>query len=275
METVLYGTNLCNILVNEIIKEFNSVDKTHISNITLCDLSQFIVLRGETTIQNPLNYSKLFNSFLSELCEIDRNFNIIDLITYNAKSDTNIVDIDVSFTTDLLSEPLVDTFPLFGYFEIDNSNNLIKHNNQKIYDRVVELPEFKEYSGLSVDHYKPYFSTDYFGKNLMSSKSYITYLKYITYNLFEKQLCKDIRFKLFYSGDINNINWETMSFEVYSESNITKIEWIESLILDLFDFKYSHIKKHLSLDEYDFNNEILSKDKCWMKRDKTSEMMLF
>ena len=35
METVLYGTNLCNILVNEIIKEFNVVDKTHISNITL------------------------------------------------------------------------------------------------------------------------------------------------------------------------------------------------------------------------------------------------
>jgi hypothetical protein len=48
-----------------------------------------------------------------------------------------------------------------------------------------------------------------------------------------------------------------------------------SLVLDLFDFNYSYIKKHLSLDDYDFSNEILSKDRCWMKRDKTSEMILF
>ncbi len=274
MESVLYGTNLCNILVNEIIKEFNVVDKTHLTNITLCDLSQFIVLRGETTIQNPLNYSKLFNTFLSELCESDRNFNVIDLISYNSKPNTNIVDIDITFTSDLLSEPMVDTFPLFGRFEIDHLNSLVKHNNNKIYDRIIELPEFKDYDGLSVDYYEPYFSINYFGRNLMSSKSYIIYLKYIAYNLFEKQICKDIRFKLFYSGDINNIDWETMSFEIYSESSLPKIEWVKSLILDLFDFKYSHIRKHLSLDEYDFNNEILSKDKCWMKRDKTSEMIL-
>lgn len=274
MESVLYGTNLCNILVNEIIKEFNVVDKTHISNITLCDLSQFIVLKGETTIQNPLNYSKVFSSFLNGLSEVERNFNVIDLINYNSKPDIHVIDIDVTFTSDLLSEPLVDTFPLIGRFEIDHLNNLVKHNNHKIYDEVIKLPEFKDYHGLSMKYYEPYFSTNYFGRNLMSSKSYVIYLKYIAYNLFEKQLCKDIRFKLFYTGDIDKLDWETMSFEIHSESNIPKIEWTKSLILDLFDFKYSYIKKHLSLDEYDFNNEILSKDKCWMKRDKTSEMIL-
>ena len=47
MESELYGTNLCNILVNEIIKEFSKIDKNHVTDIVLCDLSQFIVLRGK------------------------------------------------------------------------------------------------------------------------------------------------------------------------------------------------------------------------------------
>jgi len=275
MESELYGTNLCNLLVNEIIKEFNIIDKGHISNLVLCDLSQFIVLRGDTTIQNPLNYSKLFKTFLDELCEVDKNFNVIDLITYNSKPDNELIDINISFNQDLTSLPIIDVFPLIGYYEFKHNNSVIKHSNYKIYDRLVEIPEFKDYHGILTKSYKPSFSDDYFGRNLMSSKSYVLYLKYIAYNLFEKQICKDINFNLFYSGDINNLNWETMSFEIKSESNIANIEWIKSLILDLFDFNYSHVKKHLSLEDYDFNMEILSKDKCWMKRDKTSEMILF
>ena len=133
MESELYGTNLCNILVNEIIKEFSKIDKNHVTDIVLCDLSQFIVLRGKTTLQNPLNYSQVFNSFMSELTEEQRMFNIIDLITYNSKPNNEIIDIDISFTNDILSEPLIDTFPLFGEYEFEHSNSVIKHNNQKIY----------------------------------------------------------------------------------------------------------------------------------------------
>ncbi len=275
MESALYGTNLCNILVNEIIKEFSKIDKNHVTDIVLCDLSQFIVLKGKTTLQNPLNYSQIFNSFMSEITEEQKMFNIIDLITYNSKPNNEIIDIDISFTDDILSEPLIDTFPLFGEYEFKHSNSVIKHNNQKIYELLTEIPEFKDYHGITIDSHRPFYSTNSFGKNLMSSKSYVIYLKYVAYNLFEKQLCKDIHFKLFYTGDINNLDWETMSFEIQSDTNIPNIEWIKSCILDLFDFNYSHVKKHLSLENYDFNREILSKDKCWMKRDKTSEMILF
>lgn len=275
MESELYGTNLCNVLVNEVIKEFNKIDKGHITDIVLCDLYQFIVIKGKTTIQNPINYSKVFNNFISEITNENRVFNIIDLITYNSKPNNEIIDINISFTNEMISHPPIDTFPLSGEYEFEHSNLVIKHNNQKICERILELPEFKNYKGVTIESYRPFYSTELFGKNLMSSKSYIIYLKYIAYNLFEKQLCKDINFKLFYLGNINNMNWETMSFEVGSNSNVPSIEWIKSCILDLFDFSYSNVKKHLSLEEYDFNSEILSKDKCWMKRDKTSEMILF
>jgi len=274
MESELYGTNLCNILVNEIIKEFNKIDKNHITDVVLCDLSEFIILRGKTTVQNPPNYSHIFNSFIDELTEKKRTFNVIDLILYNTIPNNQIIDIDISFTTDIISDSLINTFPLFGEYEFEHSISVIKHNNQEIYERLTEITEFKDYHGVTIDSYKPFYSTDFFGKNLMSSKSYVIYLKYIAYNLFEKQLCKDIRFKLFYTGNINDLNWETMLFDIKSSSNIPNIDWIKSCILDLFDFNYSHIKKHLSLEEYDFNREILSNDKCWKIRDKTKDMIL-
>jgi hypothetical protein len=65
-----------------------------------------------------------------------------------------------------------------------------------------------------------------------------------------------------------------MFFDVECKGNIVSEEWIKSLILDIFDFDINHIKNHLGLGEYNFENEILSNNRCWIKKDKTKDMIL-
>jgi hypothetical protein len=148
------------------------------------------------------------------------------------------------------------------------------YSNDKLFEYLNTLNEYTDFKGDKIQPNYPFVSDSIYGKNLNSSKLYEIYLKYISYNIFEKQICKGIKFNLHYNGNIRNLNWETMEFDVSSDKCIVSEEWLKSLILDLFDFNYKYIKKHLSLDLYDFENEILSKDKCWMIRDKTTEMIL-
>ena len=62
METPLFGNNLCNLLSNKVIEEFSKIDLSHKTTIQVINLEQFIVIKGRTSINNPLNYSKIFNS---------------------------------------------------------------------------------------------------------------------------------------------------------------------------------------------------------------------
>jgi hypothetical protein len=275
METPLFGKNLCNLLCNLIIENYDVVDSNHKTEIKVIDLEQFIVLKGKTSINNPINYSIIFKSFIEEKNNSNKNFNVIDLIEYGVNPSSKIINLDVTFNNNQNYSIFNLHHTIQGEYHIDYDKNLILHNNNKLFEFLLGEPEFNDFEGSNMGSSYPFVSDDLFGKNLNSSKLYEIYLRYISYNLFEKQLCKDINFKVFYSGEITDLSWETMSFNIDSGSNVTSKDWMASLVLDLFDFNYSYIKKHLSLDDYDFSNEILSKDRCWMKRDKTSEMILF
>lgn len=275
METPLFGKNLCNLLCDLIIKQYGKVDANHKTEIKVIDLQQFIVLKGKTSINNPINYSMIFKSFVEEKNTSDKNFNVIDLIEYGVNPTSNFINLNINFNShrDLIIFELDKSVQ--GEYTINYDKNLILHNNNKLFEFITQEPEFNGFEGKTISSNYPFVSDNIFGYSLDGPKLYEIYLRYISYNLFEKQLCKDINFELLYTGELKDLNWETMDFKINSNSNIPSIEWITSLILDLFDFDYNHIKKHLSLDEYDFSNEILSKDKCWMLRDKTSEMILF
>lgn len=273
METKFYGNNLCNLLCNRIIEEYNIIEPNHNTEITLVDLNQFLVLKGRTNIQSPPNYSILLNQYYNNLNLGDRTFNVIDLIEYNSKVKNDYIYLNLDIKRDLDSE---DYFNLTnqGFFEIDYSNNIIKHNNINLYEELILIPEYKDYKSLKVTDYSIYSSDPFFGKNLISDKIYETFLRYVSFNLFERNLCKDINIVFSYSGDINELSWETLKLSVSSESFITSDKWIHSLILDIFDFNIKEIKKHLSLSDYNFENEIISLDRCWKKRDKVSEIFL-
>ena len=117
-------------------------------------------------------------------------------------------------------------------------------------------------------------SHNLYGKHLMSEKIYEIYFKYITFNLFERQILKDITYNFYYKGNMDDISWNDVDLKIDSHSSIVGLEWLHSLILDVFDFNPNSIKKHLSLDEYNFENEIISNDRCWKLNDKVKELIL-
>ena len=115
-----------------------------------------------------------------------------------------------------------------------------------------------------------------YGQNLGPLKVYNILFNYISHNLFERHLLKDVAFNMRYSGeDISDISWETIDFHLESKSCIVNIDWLKSLILDLFNFEYNNVVSIFNLKEYDFSEEILSDKKIWEKRDKVGEMFLF
>lgn len=274
METPLFGNNLCNLLSNKVIEEFSKIDLSHKTTIQVINLEQFIVIKGRTSINNPLNYSKIFKSFLVDVFGIDLTFNTIDLVEYGSKIKLDYINLSLNLS-DYNDLKIYNTdLNIQGEYELDFDNQLIIHNNYELFEYIISNYEYKNFNDLIIKADYPFVSEPMFGKSLYSDKVYNIYLKYISYNLFEKQLCKDISFNLTYYGDFEEMNYDNMLLTVDSCSSIVSIDWMKSLILDLFDFNFTHIKKHLSLDNYDFSKEILSKDKCWMLRDKTSEMIL-
>lgn len=274
-ETPLFGKKLCNLLSNKIIQEFDLIDSNHFSEIYVINVNQFIIVKGKTSINNPINYSQLFKSYLLDLSKVENNFNVIDLIEYGSNVKVNFINLNLSLSNKSEFELFYLDKDIQGTYDIDLDKNLIFYSNIKLFNDLISNPEYREFDGIKITPNDIYMSDSLYGKSLSGSKVYEIYLKYISHNLFEKHLCKDINFSMFYYGELSELNYETMNFKIDSNTLITSKEWATSLILDLFDFNYKNIKNHLSLDSYDFSNEILSKDRCWMIRDKVGEMFLF
>ena len=72
------------------------------------------------------------------------------------------------------------------------------------------------------------------------------------------------------------IDWENINLTIDSESLITTKKWVESLVLDIFDFEPEKLISHLNLDNYDFANEILvvNENYPWKNRDRVKEIVL-
>ena len=274
-ETPIYGKNLCNLLVNEIIRDYYRIDSNHITEITLIDVNNFLILKGCTSINTPINYSNLLSKYLNDKFDIDMHFNVIDLIEYNKKSKSNLIIFNTQHNTNLLSN-VIKTYDLKyqGYFSIDNTNQRVLHNNDKLKEFLFSENNYNDYEFHHINDVKFFYSDSFFGKNLFSDKIFDVYFKYITFNLFEKQLLKDITYEFYYKGNLNDITWENISLNISSNSSIVNVEWLHSLILDIFDFNPNSIKKHLSLENYNFENEIISNDKCWKLNDKVKELIL-
>lgn len=221
---------LCNILVNDVIREYSKIDPHHKTEIYLTHHSQFYVVEGETSIKNPINLLKLLSPKIKEnINGLDIPVNIIDIITYD-KPPTHSLNLKTEFK---------------------------KH----------EVYTSTEISG-------PITSDRYYGLSLYSDKTFQVLLKYIANHIFRKNLCREITIQL--SSDfIFTANLDNIEFKLFSDNCIVKIDWLESLILDLFPFDIKHIIKHLDLENFNFENEIKkTMDYPWLKTDKIGDMIL-
>lgn len=274
------GKNFVNLLANILIREIEKETKNHKSEIQITNNKNFIVVRGYTTHKQPINLSQLFSKKYNELFGSNQIFNVVDLIEYNTKPNQDFIYINNKFKYDVLEKDLIEKINL-------DTNKGLDYRFTANTDLSVVLVEgktpedelksyFDNYNHYKVDKSTETFTSDlYFGRNLKSSKLFEFYLKYIAYNIFERNLCKDIELTLFTDAKFEDINWENLKLNVKSNSLITTKEWVESLILDLFTFEPEKIIEKWDLTNYDFENDIISSDdKIWEIRDKVGEMIL-
>jgi hypothetical protein len=274
IETPLYGNNLCNLLSNNVIQEFNKIDKNHISEIYVSNFNQFIVLKGISTISNPLNYSKLFSEYIFNINQSEHNFNVIDLIEYNKISKKDFIDIIVTSSKNNENKVFFTESKLQGSYNIDFKNQIITHNNKDLLLEISKIFNIDNYKVNFQNIFNSFNSEKFYGKSLDYEKVYTVYLKYISNHIIQKHICSEINLRLIFNSTVDEISWENLTLEVDSKKSIVSNEWIESLILDIFDFNFNYVKKHLSLNNYNFENELLFSDKCWNKLDKLSEIIL-
>lgn len=276
IETKLYGKNLCNLLSNQCIRHFDEIDSKHKTKIKVVYVDKFFILTGLTSISSPVNFSSVFRSYLINNFNYDYVINVIDFIEYNKPYESLITSVNVNLnSTKELSFDYMDG-KRQGYVSINDTQKLIKYNNRNLFDSFIsENQNFIEYKST----YEPVListeSDDLFGMSLCMDKIYTVFLKYISYNLIDRNIMSDIELNLIYEGEPENINWQTIDLNIKSKSCIVNLKWLKSLILDIFDFNLSSVLSELEIENYDFENEILLENKVWEKRGKKGEIILY
>ena len=285
MSTYIIGThyngkNFVNLLANNLIREIEKETKNHNSEIQIINNKNFIVARGYTSHEEPINISKLFTEYYNELFGLEQVFNVVDLIEYGNKSKQNHIYLNKKFTKDSLKESLItqinkDTDEGLDYrFTANTDLGIVLITGNAPTEEIKKY--FEDYNYYKIKEPTETFVSDlYFGRNLRSSKVFEFYLNYITYNIFERGLCKDIEYSFYTEEKFEEINWENIKFEVKSNSSMVSNEWLKSMILDLFPFEPEDIIDQWKLQTYNFEEDILQRRKpVWEIRDKIGEMIL-
>lgn len=159
--------------------------------------------------------------------------------------------------------------------EILNFIDIIEYNKPPILDIKVDENYYKKITlDFEVSGLKPTTSDRYYGLSINTDKSYVVLSKYISNHIFRKNLCTSINVNL-NSKFLYTSDWSDINLKLSSENCIVKLEWLESLIFDLFPFELNQIISDLELHEFNFENEIKkTMDYPWLKLDKISEMIL-
>jgi hypothetical protein len=276
-----YGNNLCNLLANSIVEKIKSIDPKHYVNVTVTNVNQFLIVWGKTSLEDRLNLTEIFDEFMLTVPEPMRVLvKVFDMVSYGEKREKYSILYSESFTKykTNYTENYVDYRKILDcmydglYVNIRNFDtkkyiNVISNENEK------PLPKNYEEILLSP---RTFTSDPIFGKDIRSEKYLYFLFRYIAHTLFEANLCKSMNIHLTTHSDFEEINWENIEMTINSGSLITTKKWVESLVLDIFDFEPENVITHLELDGYNFSNELLqtTTNYPWIKRDRLKDIVL-
>jgi hypothetical protein len=276
-----YGTNLCNLLANSIVEKIKSIDPNLYVNISVTNVDNFLMTCGETEYKERLNITELFTEVMDSIPEPMRTLvKVFDLINYGSERKKETIFYKERFSK--YRKNLMEDYNDVKILKTLNNSDVycnLQHFNDKTYLQVlsnehsIELPSGFE---LMEKTNKVFISEDIFGKDIYSIKYLYILSRYIAYTLFQSNLCGAFEISIQSDSEIKDISHETISLKIDSESLIVTKKWVESLVLDIFDFEIDKVVGGLQLENYDFKNEILNvgDDYIWMKRDRLKDIVL-
>ena len=276
-----YGTNLCNLLANSIVEKIKSVDPKLYVNITVTNVNNFFMTCGETEFPERINITELFTNVMNTVPEPMKTLvKVFDIIDYGVERKKETIFYKERFSK--YRKNLMENYSDYKIIKTLNESEVycnLQHFNEKTYLQVlsnehsISLPKGFE---LMEKNNKVFTSDSIFGKDVYSTKYLYMLSRYIAYTLFESNLCRTFEISIQTNSNINEISHDTISLSIDSESLIVTKKWVESLVLDIFDFEVDKVVKGLQLETYNFEKEILSVDDdyIWMKRDRLKDVVL-
>lgn len=276
-----FGTNLCNLLANSIVEKIKSINPKEYVDVSVSNVNDFFIVFGKTSSNEKIDLTELFTSVMDTIPQKLRVLvKVFDMLTYGVERENTSI-----LYSELFTKYQSNYSENFSYYkkiiELNNNGlfvNLRNFGTEK-YINVISnennqsLPEgFKE---LSLSK-RTYTSDPLFGKDIRSEKYLYFLLRYIAHTLFSANLCNTVNIRVSTNAEFSDINWENIDLTIDSSSLIVTQKWVESLILDIFNFEPEQVISDLSLDDYNFSNEILqgNTNYPWLRRNKLKDIIL-
>lgn len=276
-----FGTNLCNLLANSIVEKIKSINPQDYVDVSVSNVNDFFIVFGKTSSNEKIDLTELFTSVMDTIPQKLRVLvKVFDMLTYGVERENMSI-----LYSELFTKYQSNYSENFGYYkkimELNNNGLFVNLRNfgTERYINVISnennipLPEgFKELLLSKRTH----TSDPLFGKDIRSEKYLYFLSRYIAHTLFSANLCNTVNIRVSTNAKFSEINWENIHLTIDSSSLIVTQKWVESLILDIFDFNPEQVISDLSLDDYNFSNEILqgNTNYPWLRRDKLKDIIL-
>lgn len=282
----LDGKNLCNIFASIIVNEIKKLTPDAKTEISVTNVRSFFVVRGRTTSDRIINLTDLIEKNMHKYPKSIKNIRIIDTILYNTNFSFNKLNINRSFTkntTGLNEQDFVNYHALQGiYFNlhINEQTKTIYFDTEEKIDDVKNIisSTFIDYEILHHNmNNETYTSDRFFGLSNNSEKLYYILIESMKNHLFDLGICSYLNINLKSNLSFEQIDNDNIFITVDGSKSIVKINWLESLLLDIFPIKLSDLTSTFLINDYDFSNVIIpnNDEKPWEKLNYISDFVLF
>ncbi len=255
------GKNLCNILAELIVKEIDKNSPGAKTEISVVNVRSFCIVKGFTSSNNVIEISEIFKNFYKDYCgKPDQSVKVFDLITYSKNINSETFHINFSlgkkeFRSIEKFQSVSNQLNKDGYdvfMKVDQTNQSVHYDVEsiKLYDDSIFGDLTKNYSFYKSNFsYEVYQSDKFYGLSNNGVKYYYVLANKIIYNLFNRGFCNNIKLSISNNLELDKIDNESINFKI--QNDITKKDFLESLILDNFDFTIGGLQKEFDLSKID------------------------
>ena len=262
----LDGKNICNIFANLIVNKIHSEVPDAKTEISVINVRNFFIVKGVTSYDKVIDLSELLRSFYSKHDSSKINdVRVFDLISYNKEIEQVPINVSLksnknydknyqklqSFINSKVSDKILFNIKYFS------DENIIYYDckNENISQVITILEnQFKDATLLKIDMSNDCFISDKIYGLSHNLKLYDLLLIQIKNHIFKLDLGSNFNCNLYSIKLPSNVENDDMFISLGNDSFKVKTSWLESLILDVFPFKYDDLKlslnQQLDLEDY-------------------------
>lgn len=285
----LDGNNLCNIFATLLVQKIENEVPDAKTEITVLNVRNFFLVKGKTTSTQVLNIADIFSDFLMKYSkEMSEKVRVIDLISYgeNIKNTNHILKLSfnkLELTNKFENEKFVNSLineNVFLNIKVNHKTKNIFYSCENCVDEYVKqiISVYLEGYNMIPSNFSDeiYISDKYYGLSKTPEKYYTCLLRNIAYHLFSTCVSKHLDFEIVFDIPYDEINSENIKLNITNDSHITKRDWLESLILDIFPMDLKSLESYYKINYQDDIDYIITSDSYqpWLNLNMAKDIIL-